>query len=161
MDELESFLRNCIATEERRVEVREACGASLDDLRRCELEDLEEVLPLNTWPPLVRRRFLNAWRALNEDDAVADTDEEEDEEPVVAPPQPPSPAIAPAPEAPRPPSPEPADTPLYEVGDQVEARWRGGAKYGEVAGRREVLRGAGPRRPRRRQLRPPVHRWGF
>lgn len=129
MDELESFLRNCIATEERRVEVREACGASLDDLRRCELEDLEEVLPLNTWPPLVRRRFLNAWRALNEDDAVADTDEEEDEEPVVAPPQPPSPAIAPAPEAPRPPSPEPADTPLYEVGDQVEARWRGGAKY--------------------------------
>jgi len=125
MDELDAFLRDCIATDERRTEVREACGASLDDLRRCELEDLEEVLPLNTWPPLVRRRFLYAWRALNEDDAVADTDKEEAEEPAVAPPQPPSPAPSPPP-----PVPDSADdAPRYEVGDQVEARWRGGAKF--------------------------------
>ncbi len=134
MDELDTWLGTSIGAEPLRAEVRQACGGSLEDLRSCELEDLENELSLSTWPPLERQRFLSAWRGLRGendvdeaaaddaalDDAAADTDEE----PAAAP-RPPGPAPAPEPVS----SPPPADAPRYAVGDQVEARWKGGERY--------------------------------
>ena len=115
MDELDAWLGTSLGPENLRAEVRQACGGSLEDLRSCELEDLESELSLSTWPNLERLRFLRAWRALrgeeNDDDAAADTDEDEA---AVAPPEP-SPALA--------------HTPRYNVGDQVEALWQGGSRY--------------------------------
>ena len=142
MDELDAWLGTSLGPENLRAEVRNACGGSLEDLRSCELEDLESELPLSTWPPLERQRFLSAWRGLRgeidvdeaaaddasvddaaADDAAADTDEE----PAAAP-RPPSPVPAPA--SPPPPAlPAPAEGPRYQVGDQVEARWKGGERY--------------------------------
>ena len=129
MDELDAWLGTSLGPENLRAEVRQACGGSLEDLRSCELEDLESELSLSTWPPLERQRFLRAWRGLRgendvddaaADDAAADTDEE----PAAAP-RPPSPAPAPEPVSP----PPPAEAPRYQVGDQVEARWKGGERY--------------------------------
>ena len=62
MDELDAWLGTSLGPENLRAEVRNACGGSLEDLRSCELEDLESELPLSTWPPLERQRFLSAWR---------------------------------------------------------------------------------------------------
>ena len=151
MDELDTWLGTSIGAEPLRAEVRQACGGSLEDLRSCELEDLEGELPLSTWPPLERQHFLRAWRELRgendvdeaaaddasaddasvdaaaADDAAADTDEE----PAAAP-RPPSPVPAPA--SPPPPAlPAPAEGPRYQVGDQVEARWKGGDRTGSRA----------------------------
>ena len=76
MDELDTWLGTSIGAEPLRAEVRQACGGSLEDLRSCELEDLESELPLSTWPPLERQRFLSAWRGLrgeiDVDEAAAD-----------------------------------------------------------------------------------------
>ena len=48
----------------------------MEDLRSCELEDLESELSLSAWPPLERQRFLSAWRGLrgenDVDEAAAD-----------------------------------------------------------------------------------------
>ena len=140
MDELDTWLETSIGAEPLRAEVRQACGGSLEDLRSCELEDLEGELPLSTWPPLERQRFLRAWRDLRgendvddaaaddasadeaaADDAAADTDEEP-----AAVLRPPSPAPTPEPVSPPPPS---DNGPRYQVGDQVEARWKGGERY--------------------------------
>ena len=64
MDELDAWLGTSLGPEHLRAEVRQACGGSLEDLRSCELEDLESELSLSTWPPLERQRFLRAWRGL-------------------------------------------------------------------------------------------------
>ena len=134
MDELDAWLGTSLGPENLRAEVRQACGGSLEDLRSCELEDIESELSLSAWPPLERQRFLSAWRELRgendvdeaaADDAAADTDEE----PAAAP-RPPSPAPAPEPVSPPPPAVSAlADAPRYQVGDQVEARWKGGERY--------------------------------
>ena len=152
MDELDAWLGTSLGPENLRAEVRQACGGSLEDLRSCELEDLESELSLSAWPPLERQRFLSAWRGLRGDNDVDDapappppppaasSDDEEDddseqdeaaadtdEEPAAAP-RPPSPVPAPA--SPPPPAlPAPAEGPRYQVGDQVEARWKGGERY--------------------------------
>ena len=126
MDDLDAWLGTSLGPEHLRAEVRQACGGSLEDLRSCELEDLESELSLSTWPPLERQRFLSAWRGLrgenDDDDAAADdAAADTDEEPAAAP-RPPSPAPAPEPVSPPPPT-------EYQVGDQVEARWKGGERY--------------------------------
>ena len=64
MDELDAWLGTSLGPENLRAEVRQACGGSLEDLRSCELEDLESELSLGAWPPLERQRFLRAWREL-------------------------------------------------------------------------------------------------
>ena len=150
MDDLDAWLGTSLGPENLRAEVRQACGGSLEDLRSCELEDLESELSLSAWPPLERLRFLSAWRGLRGDNDVDDapappppppaasSDDEEDddseqdeaaadtdEEPAAAP-RPPSPAPAPEPVSPPPPA---DDAPRYAVGDQVEALWQGGSKY--------------------------------
>ena len=52
-----------VGSEDLRAKVT-AVVVCLDDLKACELEDLEEELHLASWPGLARKRFLNAWRAL-------------------------------------------------------------------------------------------------
>ena len=64
MDDLDAWLGTSLGPENLRAEVRQACGGSLEDLRSCELEDLESELSRSTWPPLERQRFLRAWRGL-------------------------------------------------------------------------------------------------
>ena len=72
MDELDEWLGTSLGPENLRAEVRNACGGSLEDLRSCELEDLESELSLSTWPPLERQRFLRAWRELRGENDVDD-----------------------------------------------------------------------------------------
>ena len=72
MDELDAWLGTSLGPENLRAEVRQACGGSLEDLRACELEDLESELSLSSWPPLERQRFLRAWRELRGEDDVDD-----------------------------------------------------------------------------------------
>ena len=42
-----------------------AVADCLEDLRSSDLDELESVLALNSWPVLTRRRFVDAWRELN------------------------------------------------------------------------------------------------
>ena len=44
-----------------------AVADSLEDLRSSDLDELEAVLALNSWPVLTRRRFVDAWRELKGD----------------------------------------------------------------------------------------------
>ena len=41
-----------------------AVADGLEDLRSSDLDELEAVLALNSWPVLTRRRFVDAWREL-------------------------------------------------------------------------------------------------
>ena len=52
-----------VGSEDLRAKVT-AVAVCLDDLKACELEDLEEELNLASWPGLAKKRFLKAWRAL-------------------------------------------------------------------------------------------------
>ena len=62
--ELERWVEAHVANVERRRSVLDA-AESLEDLKACDAEELEEILDLNTWPrPSARRRFLGAWREL-------------------------------------------------------------------------------------------------
>ena len=73
MDDLDAWLGTSLGPENLRAEVRQACGGSLEDLRSCELEDLESELSLSTWPPQERHRFLSAWRGLRGENDVDET----------------------------------------------------------------------------------------
>lgn len=70
-DELEAWLVENVEAE-RRAAVRGAADC-LDDLQGCDLEDLDEALELQTWPAPAREKFLDAWHALNKDDAPSST----------------------------------------------------------------------------------------
>jgi hypothetical protein len=48
-----------------------AVADSLEDLRSSDLDELEDVLALNSWPVLTRRRFIDAWRELKGEGAAA------------------------------------------------------------------------------------------
>ena len=61
--ELERWVEAHVANVERRRSVLDA-AESLEDLKACDAEELEEILDLNTWPRLARQRFLGAWREL-------------------------------------------------------------------------------------------------
>ena len=77
--ELERWVEAHIANVGRRRSVLDA-AESLEDLKACDAEELEEILDLNTWPRLARQRFLGAWRELK-----VETQEEEVEEGALVP----------------------------------------------------------------------------
>ena len=161
MDELDTWLGTSIGAEPLRAEVRQACGGP----RRFALvraRGSENELPLSTWPPLERQRFLSAWRGLrgenDVDEAAATTHRLTTPRPTLDEDEP-----AEAPQSRGEPSrrrrrrhqrarrrrPYPtAEGPRYQVGDPSR---------GEVEGRGAVLPCAGPGRPRGRQRRPPLH----
>ena len=47
-----------------------AVADCLEDLRSSDLDELESVLALNSWPVLTRRRFIDAWRELKGEGAA-------------------------------------------------------------------------------------------
>ena len=75
MDELDAWLGTSLGPENLRAEVRNAGGGSMEDLRSCELEDLESELSLSTWPLIEQQRFLSAWRGLRGENDVDDADD--------------------------------------------------------------------------------------
>ena len=77
--ELERWVEAHVANVERRRSVLDA-AESLEDLKACDAEELEEILDLNTWPRLARQRFLGAWRELK-----GEAQEEEVEEGALVP----------------------------------------------------------------------------
>ena len=48
-----------------------AVADTLEDLRCSDLDELESLLALNSWPVLTRRRFVDAWRELKGEGAAA------------------------------------------------------------------------------------------
>ena len=77
--ELERWVEAHVANVGRRRSVLDA-AESLEDLKACDAEELEEILDLNTWPRLARQRFLGAWRELK-----GEAQEEEVEEGALVP----------------------------------------------------------------------------
>ena len=63
---LEAWLEKHLGSAERRATVR-AVADRLEDLTGVEYDDLDEALELSTWPALVRKRFVGAWRRLKAD----------------------------------------------------------------------------------------------
>ena len=47
-----------------------AVADGLEDLRSSDLDELEDLLALNSWPVLTRRRFVDAWRELKGEGAT-------------------------------------------------------------------------------------------
>ena len=76
--ELERWVEAHVANVGRRRSVLDA-AESLEDLKACDAEELEEILDLNTWPRLARQRFLGAWAQLK------DEEEAEEEEGALVP----------------------------------------------------------------------------
>ena len=76
--ELERWVEAHVANVGRRQSVLDA-AESLEDLKACDAEELEEILDLNTWPRLARQRFLGAWAQLK------DEEEAEEEEGALVP----------------------------------------------------------------------------
>ena len=96
--ELESWVESHVANVGRRRSVLDA-AESLEDLRACDAEELEEILNLGTWPRLARQRFLGAWRLLK-------GEEEEEEHALV-----------------------PFALPTFAVGALVDADWQGRGNF--------------------------------
>ena len=65
--DLDAWLSEHIGCEQRRAEVR-ANVDCLSDFRVASLEDLEDALGLAAWPALPKKRFLDAWRRLKDED---------------------------------------------------------------------------------------------
>ena len=68
--DLDAWLAEHIGCEQRRAEVR-ANVDCLSDFRVASLEDLEDALGLAAWPALPKKRFLDAWRRLKDEDETA------------------------------------------------------------------------------------------
>ena len=66
--ELERWVEAHVANVGRRRSVLDA-AESLEDLKACDAEELEEILDLSTWPRLARQRFLGAWAQLKDEEA--------------------------------------------------------------------------------------------
>ena len=69
-----------------------AVADCLEDLRSSDLDELEAVLALNSWPVLTRRRFVDAWRELKGEGAAAAPMAPEPVAEPMAEPEPPAPA---------------------------------------------------------------------
>ena len=72
--ELERWVEAHVANVGRRRSVLDA-AESLEDLKACDAEELEEILDLNTWPRLARQRFLGAWRELKGEEEMEEVEE--------------------------------------------------------------------------------------